>query len=52
MGTVSFFDYAMLAKPFLNAPTESWWLLRCDMQKGWRRLGIKKARRIDNEDVA
>jgi DNA polymerase III alpha subunit len=46
MGTVSFFDYAALSKPFLNAPTESWWLLRCDMQKGWRRLGIKKARQL------
>jgi DNA polymerase III alpha subunit len=47
LGTVSFFDYARLAGPFLNAPTESWWLLRCDMQKGWRRLGIKKALRLD-----
>lgn len=47
LGTVSFFDYARLAHPFLNAPTESWWLLRCDMQKGWRRLGIKKAMRLD-----
>jgi DNA polymerase III alpha subunit len=47
MGTVAFFDYAMLSKPFLNAPTGSWWLLRCDMQKGWRRLGIKKALLLD-----
>lgn len=46
LGTVSFFDYARLAGPFLNAPTESWWLLRCEMQKGWRRLGIKKALRL------
>jgi DNA polymerase III alpha subunit len=47
LGTVSFFDYARLAGPFLNAPTESWWLLRCKMQKGWRRLGIEKALRLD-----
>lgn len=47
LGTVSFFDYAKLAGPFLNAPTESWWLLRCKMQKGWRRLGIEKAMRLD-----
>jgi DNA polymerase III alpha subunit len=46
MGTVAFFDYVAIAHPFLNAPTESWWLLRCDMQKGWRRLGIKKARML------
>lgn len=49
MGTVSFFDYEYLSKPFLNAPTESWWLLRCEMQKGWRRLGIKKAMRLDSD---
>lgn len=47
MGTVSFFDYAFLSDRFLNAPTDSWWLLRCEMQKGWRRLGIKKAMRLD-----
>jgi hypothetical protein len=46
LGTVSFFDYAQIAPQFLNAPTESYWLLRCDMQKGWRRLNIKKARKL------
>jgi DNA polymerase III alpha subunit len=47
MATVGRFDMRTLGKQFLDAPLNSWWLIRGEMKKGWRRIYVKKAKRLE-----
>lgn len=49
MATVGRFDMRTLGKQFIDAPLDSWWLLRGEIKKGFRRMYVKKAKRIDQD---
>lgn len=44
--TIGRFDYKRLGNELLNAPAGSWWLIRGDMRKGFRKIYVKKLKRL------
>jgi DNA polymerase III alpha subunit len=47
VGTIGRFDYdGKMGKEIRDAPSGSWWVFRADIRKGFRKLYIKKIRRL------
>jgi hypothetical protein len=47
LATVGRFDMDKLGKQIMDAPLNSWWLVRGDMKPGFRKIYIKALKRLD-----